>query len=58
MKINQLTRKQISSVYCPTCGVAADKRCVLVAGRLRNEPHENQKLLAAEALEKEQTKKR
>ena len=56
--MKQLTRKQLSSVCCPTCGVAAGKRCVLVAGGLRNEPHGNRKLLAAEALEKERTKKR
>ena len=58
MKMKKLTRKQLSSVCCPTCGVAAGKRCVLVAGGLRKEPHGNRKLLAAEALEKERTKKR
>ena len=52
MKVKQLTLKQLSSVACPTCGVAAGKRCVLVAGGLRNESHPNRKLLAAEAMEK------
>jgi hypothetical protein len=58
MKIKQQARKQLSSVRCPTYGVAAGKGCVLVAGGLRNEPDGNRKLLAAEALEKKQTKKR
>ena len=52
MKVKQLTRKQQSSVACPTCGVAAGKRCVLVAGGPRNEPHPNRKVAAAEAIEK------
>ena len=47
----QPTLKQQSSVACPTCGVAAGKRCVLSAGGLRNEPHPTRKLLAAAALE-------
>jgi hypothetical protein len=34
--------------------VATGKRCILVAGSLRNEPHPDRKLLAAEALEKNQ----
>ena len=50
--------KQQSSVACPTCGVAAGKRCILVAGVLRNEPHSNRKLVAAEALGKKRIKKR
>jgi hypothetical protein len=48
----KLTLKQQSSVACPTCGVAAGKRCVLVAGGLRTEPHPNRKVAAAEVLEK------
>jgi hypothetical protein len=51
MKTKQPTLKQQSSVACPTCGVAAGKRCVLGAGGLRNEPHANRRLLAAVALE-------
>ena len=38
MKVKQLTRKQQSSVACPTCGVLPGKRCILAAGGLRNEP--------------------
>ena len=56
MKIPKLTRKEKSSVACPTCGVAAGKRCVLVAGGPRNEPHPNRKVAAAEAVEKRRTK--
>jgi hypothetical protein len=48
----QLTQRQVSIVLCPTCGVAAGKRCVLVAGGPRNEPHKDRKHLAAEAMEK------
>jgi len=53
MKATQPTLKQQSSVACPTCGVAAGKRCILVAGGLRNEPHSNRKLVAVEAPGKE-----
>lgn len=58
MKTKKLTRKQISSVRCPTCGVAVGKRCILVAGGARNEPHGNRKLLAAKAVEIKGIKKR
>jgi hypothetical protein len=56
MKIGQLTHKQISSVRCPTCGVATGKRCILVAGGLRNEPHRSRKSLAAETVGKKRKK--
>ena len=52
MKISQLTRKQINSVRCPTCRVAAGKPCVLSAGGLRVEPHATRKSLASEAMER------
>jgi hypothetical protein len=48
----QLTLKQQFSVASPTRGVAAGKRCFLVAGRPRNGPHPNRKVAAAEAWEK------
>jgi len=48
MKTKQPTRRQQSSVRCPTCGVDAGEGCILVAGGLRSEPHGNRKLLAAE----------
>ena len=53
MKKSELTTKQLSSVTCPTCGVAAGQRCVLVSGAPRKEPHANRKLAATEAVEKE-----
>jgi hypothetical protein len=51
MKMKELTPKQVSSVPCPTCGVAAGKRCVLHSGAARTEPHVDRKLSAAGALE-------
>ena len=48
----KLTLKQKPSVACPTCGVAAGKRCVLIAGGPRNEPDSNRKIAAAKAWEK------
>jgi len=51
MKKKDLTPKQMSSVPCPTCGVAAGMRCVLTTGGLRSEPHVDRKLAAAEAIE-------
>ena len=56
MKIRQLRLKQISSVRCPTCGVAPGKRCILAAGGLRNEPHGTRKSLAAETMGKKPKK--
>ena len=56
MKIRQLTHKQMSSVRCPTCGVATGKRCILAAGGLRNEPHGTRKSLAAETVGKKRKK--
>jgi hypothetical protein len=55
MKTKQLTRKQISSVSCPVCGVAVGKRCILIAGGARNEPHGNRKLLAAETVREKES---
>ena len=57
MKKKKLTSKQLSSVDCPTCGVAAGKRCVLAAGGPRNEPHSLRRDAAAEALEKNRTRR-
>jgi hypothetical protein len=51
MKKKELTPKQVSSVPCPTCGVAAGKHCVLHSGGPRTEPHVDRKLFAAEAIE-------
>ena len=52
MKKKELTPKQLSSVPCPTCGVAAGERCVLHSGAPRSEPHVDRKFAAAEAAEK------
>lgn len=54
MKIQHQTKKGISAVPCPTCGVAAGKRCVLIAGGPRNEPHWNRRIAAADVVEKEE----
>jgi CRP/FNR family transcriptional regulator, cyclic AMP receptor protein len=51
MKKKELTTKQMSSVRCPTCGVAAGQRCVLHSGAPRSEPHVDRKLSAIEAIE-------
>jgi hypothetical protein len=53
MRITDMTRKQLLSVPCPTCGVAAGQRCVLHSGRLRKEPHVDRKLWATEAVVKQ-----
>jgi hypothetical protein len=52
VKKKELTRKQMSSVPCPTCGVGAGKGCIVYSGGLRLEPHLVRKLSAIEALEK------
>jgi hypothetical protein len=57
MKVKELTRKQLSSIRCPTCGVPAGGTCVLNSGGLRSESHPDRKILAAEAVEKGETKK-
>jgi hypothetical protein len=51
VKKKDRTPKQLSSIPCPTCGVAAGMRCVLNSGGPRSEPHVDRKLAAAEALE-------
>jgi hypothetical protein len=47
----ELTAKQVSCVPCPTCRVAARRRCVLQLGALRSEPHMDRKLSAIEVIE-------
>jgi hypothetical protein len=51
MKKKELTPKQLSSVPCPTCGVAAGNRCVLLSGAPRSKPHVDRKFAATEAIE-------
>jgi hypothetical protein len=51
MRIGDVTRKHLLAVSCPTCGVAAGKRCLLHGGGLRNEPHIDRKLRAIGAVE-------
>jgi hypothetical protein len=50
VKTKDLTRKQILSVRCPTCGAATKEACKLHTGALRTEPHRDRKLAAAEAV--------
>jgi hypothetical protein len=57
MKKKELTPKQILSVSCPTCGSAAEERCVLHSGGLRSEPHVERKFLAIDAIAKRSTRK-
>jgi hypothetical protein len=52
MKSGKLTAKQLSSVSCPTCGVAAGNRCVLHSGTPRSGPHVDRKFCAIDALER------
>jgi len=51
MRMVELTPKDLSSVGCPTCGVAAGERCRLHSGSPCFEPHVDRKLCAMEALE-------
>ncbi|MHB8754755.1 MAG: zinc finger domain-containing protein [Candidatus Acidiferrales bacterium] len=53
MKKKELTPEQMSSVPCPTCGVAAGQSCVLHSGGPRSEPHTERKLSAIEAMQKD-----
>jgi len=57
VKTRELTRKQILSVPCPTCGAATEEACELHTGALRTEPHRDRKLSAAEAVETKQSKR-
>ena len=50
MKMKDLTKKQISSLRCPTCGVAVGRRCELSTGQLRFVAHLDRKLSAAELV--------
>ncbi len=52
-----MKRKQLLSVPCPTCGVAAGQRCVLHSGRIRKEPHVDRKLAATEVVVKRKSKR-
>ena len=58
MKKRELTPKQILSVPCPTCGSAAQKRCVLHSGALRLEPHVERKFSAIDAIAKRVARER
>ena len=57
VKVKELTRIQLSSVRCPTCGVAIGERCETSARGFRFSPHPDRKLLAAEAVDKRGTRK-
>jgi hypothetical protein len=51
VKTKELTLKQIFSVPYPTCGAATEEACEPHTGGLRNEPHRDRKLSAAENVE-------
>jgi hypothetical protein len=51
MQIRELTKDQLLSVACPTCGAAIEEPCELTTGYPRNEPHRNRKFSAADALQ-------
>jgi hypothetical protein len=57
VKTRELTRKQMFSVHCPTCGAAIGEACALHTGALRTEPHRDRKLSAAEAVETKLSKR-
>ena len=57
VKTRELTRKQILSVPCPTCGAATEEACELHTGALRTEPHRDRKLSAVEGVETKQSKR-
>ena len=48
MKTKDLTPDQILAVHCQTCGAQPGEPCQLHSGGLRNEPHRNRKLSAAD----------
>jgi hypothetical protein len=57
MRMGDLTPKQLLSVPCPTCGVAAGARCLLHSGAPRMEPHVDRKLSAADAIERKRSRR-
>jgi len=57
MRIAALTKKQLSSVPCPICGVPIGRRCLLLAGGLRLEPHLSRKIAVAEAIERKRIRR-
>ncbi len=52
MRSSELTKKQLSSIPCPACGVPVGHRCLVQAGGLRVEPHMSRKLAVVEAIER------
>jgi hypothetical protein len=55
--MKDLTPKQLLSVPCPTCGVAAGMRCERYSGVPRKMPHPDRKIAAAEALAHKKSKR-
>ena len=58
MRGKALTPKQLSSVPCPTCGVAAGMRCERYTGVPRKVPHVDRKFAAVEAVTNGKAKRR
>jgi hypothetical protein len=54
MKKKELSPKQLFSIPCPTCGVAAGIGCVLHSGAPRSSPHIDRKFSAMDAIERKQ----
>jgi len=54
MKSRNLTAKQLSSIPCPTCGVAAGYSCLLHSGAPRSAPHVDRKYSAMDVIERKQ----
>jgi hypothetical protein len=53
MKFTELTIKQVLSIACPTCGVAAGQQCIRHSGgEPRVEPHIARKISADQAMKK------
>jgi hypothetical protein len=53
MRKRDLTKEQISSVHCPTCGVGAGEPGIWNGGGLNPGPHLNRELSAAEVIERD-----
>src|SRR6267143_6865977 len=58
MKTKELTLKQMNSVRCTACGAATGEPCELHSGALRFQPHRDRKLSAADALERNDIKRK
>jgi hypothetical protein len=58
MKTQDLTKIQLSSVRCPTCGVTVGRRCELNTGQPRFEAHMDRKLSACDLVERKRRQRK